>query len=111
MASENVVALASHPKVLPIGSVARHTEHGVVDIISRSGDRRLVRWYEHEVLPLPDDDPDVLLNETICELDAWVEVNELREMAPHRDIDRELTKAYYDGRRAGQYEVANHHPR
>lgn len=102
MHSENVVFLASHPKVFALGAIALHDTHGVVDIIGRDADRRLVRWYETTPLPLPDDDPDCLLNETIAELEAWVPVSDLQNVAPRQDVDRAMLKAYYDDRRARQ---------
>ena len=106
MHSENVVFLASHPKVFSLGAIALHDTHGVVDIIGRDADRRLVRWYETEPLPLPDDDPDCLLNETIAELEAWVPVSDLQDVAPRQDVDRAMLKAYYDDRRARQSQLA-----
>ena len=106
MHSENVVFLASHPKVFALGAIALHDTYGVVDIIGRDADRRLVRWYETEPLPLPDDDPDCLLNEAIAELEAWVPVSNLQDVAPRQDVDRAMLKAYFDDRRARQSQLA-----
>ncbi len=105
---QNVHFLASHPTVFALGAIALHATHGVVDIIGRDADRRLVRWYEHEPLPLPEDDPECLFNEAIAEMEAWVPVSDLQRVTPRHDVDREMLKAYYDDRRACQCEAAHH---
>lgn len=107
MTSETVIALASHPKIFPIGAIARHREHGVVDIIARTGAQRFVRWFEHIPLPLSDDVPEVLFEEEIIEHEAWVDVTELRPMSPHQDVGRDMIKTVLDEARENAWRITS----
>lgn len=107
MTSETVIAFASHPKIFPIGAIARHREHGVVDVIARADAQRFVRWFEHIALPLPADDPEALLEEEIIEHEAWVDVTELRPMSPYQDVGRDMIKAVFDGARENAWRITS----
>ncbi|WP_230971744.1 hypothetical protein [Nitrogeniibacter aestuarii] len=80
----NILSLASHPKLLPVGSLARHESFGLVQVIERSGSMRRVGWFEStEILSY---DPEIVFEESIVEHDAWVAAGELSQLNPHKDV-------------------------
>ena len=78
----------------PAGSRALHAVYGFCDVLQVDGRRRLVSYEVH----VPDDIPDttdlpdgilaeeVLFSEKIHVEEAWVDLSELREANPSRDL-------------------------
>lgn len=86
-----IVSIASHPKFVPVSSLAILDGVGQVHVIERSGQLRRVIWIEHT--PVVDDNDDCVLAEEITERDEWVSVFMLRSLDPEQELSRDLVQS------------------
>ena len=81
----NVVGLAEFQ--CPVGSMAMHSVHGLVEVFSQEGWMRGVLYEHHEELSLAHESDDVIFAEHIEMREAWVHVRELAEADLAKDIE------------------------
>ena len=81
----NVVDLAGFQ--CPVGSMAMHSVHGLVEVFSQDGWMRGVLYEHHEELSLAHESDDVIFAEHIEMREAWVQVRELAEADLAKDIE------------------------
>lgn len=82
---ENVVSLAGFQ--CPVGSMAMHPLHGMVEVFAQDGWMRGVLYEHHEKLSLDGEADDVVFAENIEMREAWIHVRELTEANLAKDIE------------------------
>lgn len=82
---KNVVSLAGFQ--CPVGSMAMHPVHGMVEMFAQDGWMRGVLYEHHEELSLAGEADDVVFAENIEMREAWVNVRELTEANLAKDIE------------------------
>jgi len=80
----NVVEIAGFQ--CPVGSMAMHSAHGLVDVFAQDGWMRGVVYEHHETLSLEGEGVEVLFAENIEMREVWVHVRELTEANLAKDI-------------------------
>ena len=80
-----VVSLAGFQ--CPVGSLAIHPLHGMVEVFADDGWLRGVLYEHHEELSLAGEADDVVFAENIEMREAWVHVRELTEANLAKDIE------------------------
>ena len=81
----NVVGLAGFR--CPVGSLAMHPVHGLVEVFSQDGWMRGLVYEHHEELSLAHESDDVIFAEHIEMREVWVHVRELAEADLAKDIE------------------------
>ena len=81
----NVVSLTGFR--CPVGGMAMHLEHGLVEVFAQDGWMRGVVYEHHEELDLAGEPEDVVFAENIEMREAWVHVRELVEADLAKDIE------------------------
>lgn len=71
----------------PVGSMAMHSVHGLVEVFSHAGWMRGVLYEHHEELSLAYESEDVVFAEHIEMREAWVHVRELTVADLAKDIE------------------------
>jgi len=71
----------------PVGSMAMHSAHGLVEVFSQDGWMRGVLYEHHEELSLAHESEDVVFAEHIEMREAWVHVRELTVADLVKDLE------------------------
>jgi len=85
MIMNNVVSLVGFQ--CPVGSMAMHTVHGLVEVFAQDGWMRGVLYEHREELGLDGESGDVLFSENIEMREDWIHVRELAEASLAKDIE------------------------
>ena len=79
-----VVTLSSYQ--CPVGSMAMHAEHGLVEVFAENGWMRGVLYEHHQENDLADEPEDVVFYENIEMREVWVHSRELKEANLLKDV-------------------------
>lgn len=72
----------------PPGSMARHPDHGMVEVRAADGLQRLIVYVVERIpQPVAPDDPETLYAEDIVWGSGWVHVGTLQRVAPRVDLE------------------------